>query len=438
MRRNVYPLNEVFMNDPFAIKAFDFPDGFVWGASTAGHQIEGDNIHCDRYAEEIERAKTEPHFEVSGKACNSYSMWRDDINILSELHCKMYRMSMEWSRIQPQEGVFVESELKHYIEIFEELKARGIKLCLTLIHFTVPQWFGKKGGLANAENLPYFERYLEYVVPKVAPYVDMWCVLNEINLNGADFKFNAFKFHARGYHIIKKYSDKPVSSAHALVMQSACRRGDRFDEALVAYDDALKNEFFFHAVRTGELVVLGKDGEYNKEFKNTCDYWAVNTYIRDIIDARRANGYLSGGRYSFDRLDMLPRDFYLNGMDAECVVHNVMRLTDKPIFITENGCSCDDDDFRKVFIVEYLAALAQCIGMGADVKGYLYWSLMDNYEWGSYMPKFGLVSVDRDKDFARTVKQSGYLFRDIIDNNGYKPEFLQKCLKALPRVKYGI
>ena len=135
------------MNDPFAIKAFDFPDGFVWGASTAGHQIEGDNIHCDRYAEEIERAKTEPHFEVSGKACNSYSMWRDDINILSELHCKMYRMSLEWSRIQPQEGVFVESELKHYIEIFEELKARGIKLCLTLIHFTVPQWFGKKGGL---------------------------------------------------------------------------------------------------------------------------------------------------------------------------------------------------------------------------------------------------------------------------------------------------
>lgn len=424
------------MNDPFAVKAFDFPKGFIFGSSTAGHQIEGDNVRSDRYAYELERVKTEPHFELSGKACNSYEMWKNDIDILSELHHKMYRMSMEWARIEPEEGVFVESELDHYIRIFEELKKRNIKLCLTLVHFSVPLWFHKKGGLADADNLPCFERYLGYVLPKVSPYVDMWCVLNEINLNGADFKFNAFKFHARGYHLIKKYSDKPISTAHAFVQQSSRRMGDRFDDALAAYDDVIKNEFFFHAVRTGELVVIGKDGEYNGEFKNTCDYWAVNTYIRDIIDARRANGYIEGGRYSFEKLDMLSRDFYLNGMNAECVIHNVMRLTDKPIYITENGCCCDDDDFRLVFIVEYLAALAECIRMGADVRGYLYWSLLDNYEWGSYMPKFGLVDVDRAHGFKRTIKNSGCLYRDIIDGNGYKPEMLEKYLKALPRVKY--
>ena len=424
------------MNDPFAIQSFDFPKDFIFGSATAGHQIEGDNLHSQLYFEEQENRKADCNYELSGKAVNSYEMWREDIGLLETLHHKMYRMSMEWSRIEPEEGVFVESELRHYIEIFETLKKKGIKLCLTLIHFSVPYWFAKKGGLEDARNLPCFERYLEYVLPKISVYVDMWCVINEFNLRSANFKFNAFQFHARGYHLIKKYSDRPVSSAHALVQQFGKRQTDPFDLALQQYNDALKNEFFFHAVRTGELVVFGKDAKYSEEFQNTCDYWAVNMYIRDILDARLASSPGDQGRYSFEKLNMLPGDFYLNAMNAECIIHNLARLTDKPVYITENGCCCDNDDFRIVFLTEYLSAVSEAIRMGVDVKGFLYWSLLDNYEWGSYMPRFGLVDVDREHGFRRTIKRSGYFYRDIIDANGYRPNLLKKYLSALPRVEY--
>ncbi|MBQ7368614.1 MAG: family 1 glycosylhydrolase, partial [Clostridia bacterium] len=113
-----------------------------------------------------------------------------------------------------------------------------------------------------------------------------------------------------------------------------------------------------------------------------------------------------------------------------------IRLKDKPVYITENGISCNDDDFRIVWLVEYLSAVHECIQMGVDVKGYLYWSLLDNYEWGSYTPRFGLVDVDRANNFKRTVKPSGYFYKEIIENNGFKPEILKKYLQKMPRTIY--
>ena len=111
-----------------------------------------------------------------------------------------------------------------------------------------------------------------------------------------------------------------------------------------------------------------------------------------------------------------------------------MRLKDKLVYITENGYSCEDDRLRIVFLTEYLSALHTAIEEGVDVRGYLYWSLLDNFEWGSYLPKFGLVSVDRENGFLRTPKPSAYFYREIIENNGYSPEILQKYLSEIPRI----
>lgn len=116
------------------------------------------------------------------------------------------------------------------------------------------------------------------------------------------------------------------------------------------------------------------------------------------------------------------------------MIHNLTRLMDKPVYITENGCSCDNDDFRIVYLTEYLCALNEAIKAGVDVRGYLYWSLLDNYEWWTFIPRFGLVSVDKENNFKRIPKPSAYFYREIIENNGFKPEMLKKYLKEMPRV----
>ncbi len=425
------------MTDVFSIKSFDFPRDFLWGSATAAHQVEGNNIHSSNWHKEQENLKNGWKGEASGTACNHYNMVEEDVKLLGDLGHQALRMSVEWARIEPHEGEFNKEATEHYIRELVLLKEKGIKTFVTLIHFSVPQWFAEKGDFQSLDNLKYFERYLNYILPKISPYVDFWNVINEFNL-GRDaskltHKFNSVIYHARGYHIIKQYSDKPVSSAHALVQFYGKRQNDKFDLAMQNYMDVINNEFFFHAMRTGELVLPGKDAICDKEIKDTVDFWAINFYTRSMVDCRKAN--LASKRYPFTETRMLPMSFYLDEIYPECVYHNLSRLKDKPVYITENGCSCYDDDFRMVFLVEYLCALSEAIKDGVDVRGYLYWSLMDNYEWSSFVPKFGLVDVDREHDFKRTPKPSAYLYKEIIENNGYNPEMLKKYLKEMPRIK---
>lgn len=128
---------------------------------------------------------------------------------------------------------------------------------------------------------------------------------------------------------------------------------------------------------------------------------------------------------------MIEKDFYLEEINSECVIANLSRFTDKPVIITENGCSCNDDRFRTVWLCLYLNALSEAIKMGIDVKGYLYWSLLDNFEWGSFTPTFGLCGVNRET-FERAPKESAYFYKEIIENNGFSQDIMRKYLKELP------
>lgn len=263
-------------------------------------------------------------------------------------------------------------------------------------------------------------------------------MLNEFNGGGDTSealkkKYKSVIYHARGYHLIKQYSDKPISSAHAFVQYYAKRQYDKFDYTIQQYNGLVQNEFFFHAMRTGELVLSHTDALYDKSIKDTCDFWSINLYTREMVDTRRAD--LKGERYGFSKTRMLPMNVYLDEFYPECMIHNLTRLTDKPVYITENGCSCCNDDFRIVYLTEYLCTLSEAIKMGVDVRGYLYWSTIDNYEWWSYIPRFGLVDVDRENGFKRTPKPSTYFYRDIIENNGFKQDMLKKYLKEMPRIE---
>lgn len=363
-------------------------------------------------------------------------MVEEDIKLLKSLGHKMYRMSVEWCRIQPEEGVFDKDAAEHYVKQLALLKENNIKTCVTLVHFVVPQWFAQKDGFTKLDNYAYFETYLQYIVPKIAPYVDIWNIFNEFN-GGVDdlarnVKFNHVIYHARAYRLIKKYSSAPISSTHAFVQFYAKRQHDTFDRRLQEWYDMLHNEFWFHAIRTGELVVPGKDGIYEKDIKDTCDYWAVNLYVRQMLDARKADPYTEA--YPFTRMQMIGKKFYWEEFHPETMYTCLTRLTDKPIYVTENGISCNNDDFRIVQIAEYLAAMHAAIKDGADVRGYLHWSLMDNYEWDSYLPRFGLCDVDFNGDYHRTPKPSALFYKDIIDNNGFTQEILRKYLHEMPRL----
>ena len=415
------------MYNIFQIPKLEMPEDFLWGCGYAGHQVEGNNINSSNYHVEIE----ENYPEKSGMACNSYELYKTDVDLVGNLGLQAFRTSIEWSRIEPSEGHFDMDAVEHYISFFSLLKEKGIKTFATLVHFTVPYWFLKKGSFGSRDNLKYFERYAEFIVPKLAPYVDFWNVLNEA-FGGPDsnLNINHILYHAVGYHVIKKYSKAPVSSAHAFIMNMPYRPNDPFDVALCNYMDVKNNEYYFHALRTGEIVQPMMDAVYSNDVKGTADYWSINIYTRNMVDARKSNA--KGEKYNHQMMKMIDKDdFYLNEFYPECIISNLTRIKDKPVYITENGCSCDDDRLRIIYLLLHLTALKDAMNMGVDVRGYLHWTLLDNYEWQSYKPRFGLCSVDFDT-FERIPKPSAYFYKEVIKNNGFDKELIKKYIKELP------
>lgn len=430
------------MYDVFSLPNIQFPPGFLWGSATAGHQVEGDNIHSQAWHNEQQPefyANDSKHLvrAPSGKACDHYRLYREDVDLIAELGHQTYRMSIEWSRIEPNNGQWDQAALSHYLSLLELLAGKGIKVMVTLHHFTHPLWFERLGGLSKAENKKYFERYLEFLLPKINHLVSAWIVINEFNLWGglfggapiASLKFNMLRLHALGYHMIKAHSNAPVSSAHAYTHYAPRRFHDRLDRTMAEYADFETNEFFFHALRTGELVYPNKDAEYDPQVKGSLDYWALNYYTRQMVDARQAN--LEGQRFQHKSLQMIPMRFYLEEMYPEGLIAALQRLADHPITITENGLSADDDRFRIVYLALHLSAVHEAMASGVDVRGYLYWSLMDNYEWTSFIPRFGLVEVDYET-YKRTPKPSAWFYREVIRQNGLSGGLVKQYLDRLP------
>ena len=415
---------------------FRFPPGFLWGAATSAHQVEGGCDNNDWWA--WEQAGRVP--QRSGAACDHYHRFREDFDLARGLRHNAHRLSVEWSRIEPEEGHFSEAALRHYREVLEALVERGIEPVVTLLHFTLPRWLAERGGWEHPPIESLFERFCARVVTEYRDLARRWITINEPVVaiykgylvgewppgktsypNALAAIRRMLRAHVLAYHAI--HAAQPSASVgiaqHVLAL-SVCDPWSLGDRLSTAARDFLMNFLFVDALHTGLLRVPGLFWERLPQ-RGTLDFVGLNYYTRDFV---RNGGFdlpgLLGNACKLDhhlqvgKRSSLGWEVYPEGLARFLHAYRRYRL---PILITENGISTSDDEDRWMFLVLHLWQVAREISAGVPVTGYLYWSLLDNFEWASgYDARFGLVEVDYATQ-RRTVRESARRLARIIESN---------------------
>jgi beta-glucosidase len=386
----------------------NFPDGFLWGAATAAHQIEGGNVNNDHW--ELEHLEHSPFTEPSGDACDSYHRWPEDLDLVAGAGLNTYRFSLEWSRIEPAEGEFSRAALEHYRRMVDGCRERGLHPIVTLVHFTQPRWLLHDGGWTGPRTGDRLARFAEFALPALrdAEYV---ATINEPNLMACQPVMAGMAM--RGEEI--KGLPRPHQDvADALLALHARSRDVLKDGGLPRVGMTLIGRE--HIAEDGGLEIMQAErGAFEDQFLAAAagdDWVGLQIY--------------TSARFGPDGLvPVAPEKQTLaHGMERrpEALGAAVRRaaevLPGTPLLVTENGIATADDEDRIRFTDEALRGLAEAIADGADVRGYLHWSLLDNFEWMlGYRPTFGLVSVDRTT-FARTPKPSLGWLGQVARRNG--------------------
>ncbi len=394
-----------------------FPDNFWWGSATSAHQIEGDN-HNDwsewenspKRIEELRSRNLDPRYFISGNACDSYNRFEEDFDIVKKLHQNIHRFSIEWSRIEPEEGRFDDKAMQHYIDVVKALKGRGIEPMITLWHFTNPIWFAQKGGFLNRKSPEYFSRYVKYVVGNLKDQVKFWITFNEPTTI-----YSAFAY-LKGLWPPHKHS--PVSYFVA--------NGNFIKAHIAAYKliKSVSHNVMVGFVENNAFVVVGH--RFLKQIVGrTYNYFRNVHFIKKVSSSSDFIGlnYYNIDRKIFKNFDILPKQTLVPSKNWEIYPKGIyerlqeIRKFGKPIFITENGIPNVTDEERVGFIKEHLYWIWKAIQDGVDVRGYLYWSLLDNFEIvDGFRVRFGLVQIDH-ATFERKIRPSALEYAKICLTN---------------------
>ncbi|MFH1656005.1 MAG: glycoside hydrolase family 1 protein [Candidatus Omnitrophota bacterium] len=399
-----------------------FPKKFFWGSATSAHQVEGENINNDWWQWEQGKKSIEP----SGKACNHYELFREDFDLASNLNHNAHRFSIEWSRIEPAEGRFNQAEIEHYRSVINALLERKIEPIVTLHHFTIPSWLFNKGGWLNKDIVKYFERYIEKVVESFSQKVKYWITINEPMvlvhasyltgvwpagekslIKSSKVTKNLISAHKKAYEKIheiyknKNLGQPMISITKHFHLFHPCPYGIKL---LNKFSTFLRNRFF-------NLYFLDK-------IKSHMDFIGLNYYTRDLVSFTVLNINELFGRdctHIHNHLGMrnsLKWEIYPEGLFE---VLTILKKFNIPIMITENGICTHDDNQRWNFIKEHIQQIKKALNKGIPIIGYLYWSLLDNFEWREgFAPRFGLINVDYS-NFKRTVRESAREFGKFIN-----------------------
>jgi beta-glucosidase len=410
-----------------------FPKHFFWGASSAAHQIEGytDNQwtvweleHAHELArtahrrlswlpswERVKSQSEEPENYVSGNGVDHYNRYEEDFDLLKQLNLNAFRFSIEWSRLEPEEGKWNQKEFAHYKSYILALRDRKIEPFLTLWHWTLPKWFVEKGGFEKRENVKYFTRFVKKVADQLISDVEYVITLNEANMY-TSFGYilaewppqrrspwlaykvyrNLIKAHKDSYDVLKK--TKPglqVGASPNLVNIQAKRPHNSIDNLTTQIMRRSWNWWFLNRIR------------------NQQDFIGLNYYFTDY--------YTGLGKRINPSIPVNDMGFYMEPEGIYPILLRTWARFKKPIFITENGLADEKDQWRQWWIEETIVAMERALSEGVDIRGYLHWSLLDNFEWSTgWWPKFGLIAVDREHNMKRTIRPSARWFAKKLED----------------------
>ena len=399
------------------------PADFLWGAAISAHQSEGNNVNSDSWL--LEHLPETVYKQPSGDACDSYHRYEEDFAIARSIGLTAYRFGIEWARIEPAPGEFSRAELDHYARVITSCRAHGLLPILSYNHFTVPRWFAMRGGWESPDSPDLFARYCERATRAFGEQVGMAAPFNEANIS----------------RLIKvlKMTTTPGSRARRTAMIAAAARATNspaFSSILFADPDRVDQNLLeaharaYQAIKAGpgdfpvgvtlttqpveplgagSLAAEIEDTLYGRwwDAVNASDFVGVQAYFRFRADARGIVQPPPG-----TPMTDAGYEYYPQALDG--AIRLAARKAAKPIYVTESGIAASDDTRRMAWLDASVAEVRKCLAQGIDVKGYIYWSLLDNFEWTQgYGQQFGLVSV-APRTFARTPKPSARHFARII------------------------
>ena len=389
------------------------PEGFLWGTAISAHQSEGGNVNADAWL--CENVKPSLYRQPSRDACDSYNRWAEDVAIAADLGFNCYRFGIEWARIEPEPGLFSRAELDRYRRILAACHDRGLKPMVTYNHFTAPRWFAARGGFEVADGADLFANFAHEATAHLGDLISYASTFNEANIQ----------------RLIGQLIRGPEARAATDAMLGACARAagsDRFSSLLFAPVETTETILLdahakaMAAMKAGpgdfpvgltltmqdvqgvgeghqaEAVIEGLYGPWLQAAREA-DFIGVQTYTRVLVGPEGRLPLPKGAERTAAGYEFYPEA--LGG-----TIRFAHERIGRPIFVTENGIATDDDERRIAYIDRALAAVRACLAEGIEVKSYLYWSLLDNFEWTQgYGQRFGLVDVNYET-FKRTHKPS--------------------------------
>ncbi len=378
----------------------EFPADFLWGAATSAHQTEGNNVASDWW-----RIENTGHWaikEPSGDALDSFHRWPEDMALAAKAGLKDYRFSIEWARIEPEEGCYSHAMVAHYRAMVEGAVAAGLRPMVTLHHCTLPRWLAKKGGWRAPDAIDRFLAYLRFAAPVIASNVAHVCTINEPNMVAL-----LSRVAKEGPSILSEGLPEPDREVGQILVEAHQRIREvlRTDHPHIKSGWSVASLNFQGAPGAEEIAAMYARPRETVflEAARGDDWIGVQSYTRVIV------GQKDGKAFPVPLADdavktLMGWEYYPQA--AACAVREAARATNgTPVIVTENGIATGDDMQRIDYTTGALTALHDAMQEGNDVRGYYHWSLLDNYEWGKYEPTFGLIAVDR-QTFVRTPKPS--------------------------------
>jgi beta-glucosidase len=425
---------------------FNFPPGFLWGTATAAHQVEGANDNSDWWDWE----RTPGHIkngDTSAVACDWWKGGRyaEDFDLAKSLGQNAHRLAVDWSRIEPREGEWNADAFAFYRRVLDALRERNMVPLVTLHHFANPRWLAAKGAWETAAVIPLFERYAAKVVGELGEWCDFWVTINEPIVyafsgysNGIwppgkkDFVLgfrvlaNMVRGHAAAYHAIHQVQpDARVGVAHHLIRFLPTNVKSRLDRWAASLRDRMANRLFLRALVDGQLrfpMSGSVPGAVNSQ-----DYVAANYYFAEecAFDLGNRGQFFTRGVKPLWNAPVpeFARTIYPAGLYDFL---GELSALGKPIYITENGLFDLGDDTQARYLVSHLVQVQRATAEGLPVKGYFYWTLVDNFEWAEgFSARFGLYHLDVSTQ-TRSPRPSAEIYARIARENGITEELMEK------------